>query len=143
MSAHWRKAPLALRHHPSALVAVAAAALLVALAASSSPFVTTAVASEALKNKLTDLTPLQTGGQLTYAGFIPFAPGDQERATIRRETEIAALDRRLPHVGAPVYTAESDVIQIFTPTGDVAAKLMSRTGAVAHVQHLASVPGPG
>src|SRR6185437_415074 len=50
VGAHWRKAPAALVHHRSVVLAVFVAALLAALASSSSPFVTTAAASEALKN---------------------------------------------------------------------------------------------
>ena len=61
MNAEWRKAPMVLVRHPAVLVAVFVAALLAALAASSAPFVTTAAASEALKDRLTELTSFATG----------------------------------------------------------------------------------
>ena len=148
VSPRWRKAPFALRHHPSVLVAVAVAALLVALAASSSPFVTTAVASEALKNRLDELTPLGTGLELTSPAFVVagsphyhLVPADPGAAAVR------ALARRLPHVGGLILTTEVGTPdlspQILSPQGDQPVRLMARTGALAHVHRLAEVSGPG
>jgi len=146
MSAQWKKAPFALRHHPSVLVAVAVAALLVALAASSSPFVTTAVASEALKNRLAELTPLGTGLELTSPTFVvghesrdhvTLVPADPGAAAVR------SLAKRLPHVGQLITTVEAGPVEIVTPLGDQPVRLMARTGALAHVHKLSQVAGPG
>src|SRR5690349_20804799 len=100
MSAHWRKAPSALVHHRSVLLAVFVAALLSALASSSSPFVTTAAASEALKNKLADLSSFAAGVEIT--GSRQFAFGNEsarqiERAEARRHVAAEQLRARLGH----------------------------------------------
>ncbi len=139
---------MALRYHPTVLVAVAVAATLVALAASSSPFVTTAVASEALRNKLDELTPLSTGLQIQFPGLaanVPPSVGRQLQASHARDAVIGKLAARLPHVGAPIYTAETagNDLNIFEPAGDQAIRMLARPGAVAHVKKLSEVSGPG
>ena len=109
MPALWRKATYALVHHRSVLVTVFAAALLAALASSSAPFVTTAAASEALKNKLADLSSYATGLEIRTTKQIL---GDESAAILASAaaTRAAAADRlraRLGHVGAPVSTTEA------------------------------------
>jgi putative ABC transport system permease protein len=146
MSAQWKKAPLALRHHPSVLVAVAVAALLVALAASSSPFVTTAVASEALKNRLDELTPLGTGLEITSPTFVVGHGSDDRPTLVPADPGAAAvrsLAKRLPHVGGLITTIEAGPVEIASSQGDQSVRLMARTGALAHVHKLSQVAGPG
>jgi len=121
------------------------AALLAALAASSSPFVTTAAASEALKNKLADLSSFATGIELT--GTRQFAFGNEtpqqiERAEAARRAEAVRLRAQLGHVKQPVFTSETE-LQIGGRNGDVYAVLMARTDALAHVKVLSRVSGPG
>jgi len=62
---------LALFHHGSVLIAVFVAAALSAFASSSSPFVTTAIASESLENKLAELTPYATGLEIRSSWLLP------------------------------------------------------------------------
>jgi putative ABC transport system permease protein len=145
LSAHWRKAPYALVHHRSVLLAVFAAALLAALASWSSPFVTTAAASEALKNKLADLSSFATG--LEIRGVHEYVYGDDSAAGIKkseatRRDAANKLRARLAHVAPPVFTSEIGV-QISGPKGDTDVVLMARTDVLAHVKELARVSGPG
>jgi putative ABC transport system permease protein len=145
MSAHWRKAPSALVHHRSVLLAVFVAALLSALASSSSPFVTTAAASEALKNKLADLSSFAAGVEIT--GSRQFAFGNEslrqiERAEARRHVAAEQLRARLGHVGRPIYTSASPT-QVGGSKGDSYVTLMARTDVLAHVKVLRQVSGPG
>lgn len=126
-------------------MAVFVAALLAALASSSSPFVTTAAASEALKNKLADLSSFATG--IEISGSRQFAFGDEsareiERAEAQRHVAAERLRARLGHVGRPIFTSESPA-QVGGPKGDVYVMLMARTDAIAHVKVLRQVSGPG
>jgi putative ABC transport system permease protein len=144
-SAHWRKAPYALVHHRSVLLSVFAAALLAALASSSAPFVTTAAASEALKNRLVELSSYATGLQIWSArGLGGFESQDRLLAEAGSRASAAhALAARLPSVGPPVITSESGALVAHGPGGDDGIRLLARTGAVAHVHVLAQVSGPG
>src|SRR5262249_45233095 len=101
-SPHWRKAPIVLLRHRSALAATAAAGLVVALAASSAPLVTTASASSALKDELVDLTPFATGLQITGLARASTPSKDLDA----REQTIRALGARLG-LDRPVFTLET------------------------------------
>jgi hypothetical protein len=145
MSAHWRKAPSALVHHRSVLLAVFVAALLAALASSSSPFVTTAAASEALENKLAELSSFAAGLEIT--GSRQFAFGNEsarqiERAEAQRHETAERLRSRLGHVGRPIFTSASPT-QVGGPNGDAYVTLMARTDVLAHIKVLHQVSGPG
>jgi putative ABC transport system permease protein len=139
-----RRARPVLLDYPSALVAVFVSALLVVLVASSAPFVTTAVASEALKNKLVDLSPYAAGLEITDAAP-PFARTQAtiERGAAQRDAALRALAARLPHVGRPVLTTAAGPVSMNGPAGDAQVVLMSRTDALAHLKVLSSRPGPG
>src|SRR5215216_8124581 len=103
----WRKAPFALRHHPSVLAAVAAATLLVALAAASAPFATTAVASEALKNELRQMSPLAAGLQIRRrGGFVGRGQTVVEgrAAADARAAAVEGVARELGSLGGVVRT---------------------------------------
>src|SRR5262249_58658963 len=102
-AAPWRRAPYALVHYLPVLVAVLTAAALAALAASSAPFVTTAAASEALKNKLVDLSPYATGLQVTARTqvFGDYSTAALDHAAGARDEAVRELRRRL----APVRPA--------------------------------------
>ena len=139
----WRKAPIALTYHRSALLAVAIAGFLVVLAASSAPFVTTASASSALKDNLSGLSPLATG--LEIQGTIPPVPSAAATARImaRRQVAIRTLTGRLG-LEPPVFTEEStSPIAVSTSSGDQPVTLMARTGALGHVKILSQTSGDG
>ncbi len=137
-----RKAPVALLAFRSVLIAVFVAALLISLAASSSPFVTTAAASEALKNRLAELTPFATGVQI-QGGTSLFhqSANSLAKEDAARARAVRGLAARLPGVGDPVLTVISGIE--YTLPGDTPVALMSRTGAVDHVKRLSSVRGAG
>jgi putative ABC transport system permease protein len=145
VSPHWRKAPYALVHHRSVLLAVFVAALLAALASSSAPFVTTAVASEALKNKLADLSPYATGLQVWNARVLL---GSESAERLRagadlHERTAAGLRQRIPHLRAPLFTYESGQLVVSGSGGEDSVRLLARTDALAHVRVLARTGGPG
>src|SRR5262249_59023254 len=105
-AAPWRRAPYALVHYLPVLVAVLTAAALAALAASSEPFVTTAAASEALKNKLVDLSPYATGLQVRARTqvFGDYTKAALEHGAGARNDAVRELRRRLTHVGRAVVS---------------------------------------
>jgi hypothetical protein len=142
-SPHWRKAPLVLLRHPSALAAVAAAGLLVALAASSGPLVTNAAASSALKDELLDLTPFATGLQITGLGETYKPASALIQAANRREAAARGLAPRLG-LEAPVFSDETAFpLTVSTSGGDVPVNLLARTDVLHHVNLLSEVGGPG
>ena len=122
-----------------------AAALLAALASSSSPFVTTAAASEALKNKLADLTSFATGLEVRAGGqvFGGDSPAFLTSRAALRDQAANRLRARFGHVEAPVFTTEAGAVQVATSSGEGQVFLMARTDVLAHVKILSSVPGPG
>lgn len=146
-SAHWRKAPFVLLHHRSILVAVSAAALLSALASASAPFVTTAAASEALKNKLNELTSFATGVEIESTrqlfGTESAVELARQAAALRAAADV--LRPRLGHVGRPVFTASTDLaVDVVSKSGAATTVvLMTRTDALGHIRMLRQVPGPG
>ena len=144
LSAHWRKAPYALVRYPTVLLAVFSAAALAALAASSAPFVTTAAANEALKNKLVDLSPFSTGLQVRARTqvFGDFTTAALEHGAGARNEAVRGLQGKLGHVAPPVVSTQA-IAQVSGPIGDSGVVLLARTDALAHVKKLAQLPGPG
>ena len=119
------------------------AALLSALASSSSPFVTTAAASEALKNKLADLSPFATGLELKSSWLLS-GRGDGplvQHAGVYNAA-VRSLAQRL-HLRPPVLTTETSSVYLSGPSGTSDVRLMARTGAREHVRVLAQVKGDG
>ena len=144
MNAAQRKAPFALLHFRSVLLAVFGAALLAALAASSSPFVTIAAASEAFDNRLAELTPLATGLEVTAIHYPETAgAAGLARDEATREAAARTLAARLPGVGKPVFTLETNILYVLGAGGDSAVRMMVRTDAISHVKVLSQVPGDG
>jgi putative ABC transport system permease protein len=130
----WLKAPLALRHHAVVLAALVSIAALVAAVAAADPFVRAGVAAESLQTRVRSLTPLAAGLEVHTGGRAATEPA--------RRAAAARLGGRLPTSGPPVATAALDV-EVTDELGGFAAVLMARTGALAHVQHLASAGGRG
>jgi hypothetical protein len=151
LHARWRKAPTVLVHHPSVLVAVAVAALLAALASSSAPFVTTAAASEALKDRLGELTSFATGVEIESNRQLTGAESAVQlnRARVTIGAAGAKVRSRLGFLGPPVVTTQTQPssfgpsVSIVGPAGSSGVILMARTGALAHVAWLRQVAGPG
>jgi putative ABC transport system permease protein len=139
-----RKTPVVLLSFRSVLLSVFVAALLTALTAAASPFVATAVGSEALDNRLNELSPYATGLQIDGGlpeGYEPrTAVAKEEAARVAAANELAA---GLHGVGTPVLTDETGIMYAHTSAGDQAVRLMSRTDALAHVKMLAQTSGPG
>jgi putative ABC transport system permease protein len=143
LSPQNRKAPIALVHHRSALVAVALSAFLVALTAASAPFVTTATASAALKNKLVDLAPLATGLQISSSLESVRSNAGLAHAMERRMRAAEKLSDQLNLV-RPVFTVESTMPgAVLNGNGDTRITLMAHTGALRHVRLLSRTSGEG
>ena len=139
----WRRAPAVLFHHAGAFAALLVAGALVSLAASSAPFVTTAAASAALKDKLAALAPLATGLQISNFSVSAEPSTALLRTDDRRRAAIARLGRRL-RLEPPVFTVESQTPLIAdTAEGSAQVLLLARSGVLAHVRQVASVPGDG
>jgi putative ABC transport system permease protein len=133
-----------LQHYRTLFVSVFVAALLISLAASSSPFVTSAVASESLKDRLAELNAYATGldisgGLLGYGLTLDQALKQADA----REAAVWQLQERLPHVQSPVLTVESGQLDISGRTADTQVRLMARNGFPAHVKILSRVSGEG
>jgi hypothetical protein len=137
----WRKAPFVLARHPGALIAVIAASFLVALAASSAPLLKAGAESQALKNKVAALTPLDAGLVIrTEPAPVPHLPS----ADAARRRAVERLAASLPQVGRPVVTTEvpggvlvsNGAVATYAPRG-LQVVPMTRTGARAHVQLIA------
>ncbi len=148
--AEWRRAPSVLVRYPSVLTAVFVAALLASLAASSAPFVTTAAASEALKNRLAELTPFATGLQIQSARqlFGSESVADFKAQATAARAAAAELRGRFGYVDAAVFTTQTSSasgpsIAVVGPTASTNVVLMARSGALAHVTVLSRVAGPG
>ena len=97
-----------LRHHRSVLLAVLVAAFLVGLAAASAPFVRSAAASAALKNKLDEFTPFATG--LHLRARTGARPGLSEARLVR---EAAAREEAFRRLGRELGLAAPPVAAIF------------------------------
>jgi putative ABC transport system permease protein len=139
--AMWWRAPLALTRRPAIFVAVVSASLLAALAASSGPLGRAGIESEALKGKLTALTPLSGGLTIERTG----SPSDQAPAGLARADEArraaaVQLGPTLPATRAPVLTTSTYAAlggpdfqggfpQVVVP--------MARDHATEHVQRVA------
>jgi putative ABC transport system permease protein len=137
--------PVALLSFRSVLLSVFVAALLTALTAAASPFVATAVGSEALGNRLDELSPYTTGLQIDeqltafdFRGTAAIVKAEAVRAEAAK-----TLAARLQGVGSPVLTDETGIMYAHTPLGDQSVRLMSRTDALAHVKVLAQTSGQG
>jgi putative ABC transport system permease protein len=141
-SHQWQRAPVVLFGHASAFAALAIAGALVVLASSSGPFVTTADASSALKDKLSALSPLATGLAISGETGGTATTGVLLRQDDRRRNTVAALARRL-ELEPPIFTLESPQMVVNSARGSADVTLMARSDALAHVTKLSSVPGPG
>jgi hypothetical protein len=139
--AMWRKAPFALLRRPAVFAAVVCASGLAALAASSGPLARAGIESEALKGKLTALTPLGAGLTIERAGS-PSVEGPAGLALSDGARRAAALrlGRTLPSTDTAVLTTSTYAalggkdIQGGIPLLVVP---MARDHATQHVQRLA------
>lgn len=133
----WLRAPLLLRRHPPLLAAIVLISALAALAAAATPYVRAGVESESLKGELRTMSPLAAGLDLDVRGGGTIAQDVARRAAATR------FARRVPYVGKVVVSSRLPV-QVGNAAGNgLSLYAVARTGAVAHVRHLASVPGRG
>jgi len=135
----WVKAPLLLRRHPPVLAAVVLSTALAALAASAVPLVRAGVESESLNSQLRSMSPLAAGFELRVQEG-PVAGDTARRAAATR------LGRSVRFLGRPVLSSliVTEGIQVSgSDAPGFAVKVLSRTGAIAHVKHVASVAEPG
>lgn len=105
---------------------------------------TTAAASEALKNKLADLSSFGTGLEIRTSTQVF---GNESEAALRvaarrREAVVGRLRSRFGHMREPVFTTEA-AAQVSGSKGDSSVIMISRTGALRHVNVLRHVSGPG
>jgi putative ABC transport system permease protein len=131
----WVKAPFVLRRHPPVLLAVILMSALAALAAAATPIVRAGVQSESLKRQLRDLTPLSTGLQVMTGGPV------RRGAARRRAAE--ALPARVRFLGPPVESSLIDAQLAGSSTPGLGVAPLTRTGAVAHVEHVRGGRGAG
>jgi hypothetical protein len=106
--------------------------------------VTTAAASEALKNKLIDLSPYATGLQIRTRTqvFGDYTTPTLEQGARARNEAVEELRRRLVNVGPAVLSTEARA-QVAGANGDSGVVFLARTDALAHVKKLARAPGSG
>ncbi len=140
----WTKAPLGFWPYPVGLAAVICAAFLVSVGAAAGPLMNAGAESEALQARLRVLTPLAAG--LVIDRPVDVGGGSARLADQRRRRAAVALGRTLPSVGPPVLTT-STYGQLVGPAPVVGnpllVVLMSRNGAMAHVQRLPGGDGSG
>ncbi len=137
------KAPVVLLSFRSVLLVVFVASLLTALTAAASPFVSTAAGSEALRNRLAELTPLATGLQIEAPLQLQRGtPAGLARLASASEADAKRLAATLGEVGAPILTAESSPLYSLGSASNP-VRLLARSGALAHVKVIAHTSGPG
>jgi putative ABC transport system permease protein len=129
----WVKAPLLLRRHPPVLAAVLLTTALSALAAAAVPLVRAGVEGESLAAQVREMSPLAAGFEIRVLDT-PIA------GSARRRAAAARLARSIPFLGPPVVSSLLPV-QVEGSGLDVVA--LSRTGAVAHVHHVAQADNDG
>jgi len=133
----WTRAPLLLRRYPQLLTAIVLIAMLAALAAAAAPYVRAGVESESLKGTVRTMSPLAAGLDLDVRAAGPIALDRARRAAAAR------LARSVPYL-AGVVASSRVAVQAGNAFGNgLDLYAVARTGAVAHVRRLASVPGPG
>lgn len=129
----WVKAPLLLRRHPPVLAAVILTTALAALAAAAVPLVRAGVEGESLAAQVREMSPLAAGFEVRVFDT-PIAGSGERRAAAER------LARSIPFLGPPVVSSLLP-IQVEGSGLDVVA--LTRTGAVAHVHHIAKARNDG
>jgi hypothetical protein len=96
-----------------------------------------------MNNKLFDLSPLATALQITgvNGGYSQSYGGLVQQANAH-EASVRLLAARL-HLQSPTFTTESVPLFLLGPHGDTDVRLVSRTGALAHVEILSQTRGSG
>lgn len=106
------------------------------MGAAAAPLMNAGVESEALQNKIAQLSPLGAGLTIQRAAR---PDAHVAAADARRRAAAIALGHRLPSVGTPVLTTTTDARLAGTPYAvgnPLLVVAMARTGATAHVQKL-------
>lgn len=145
----WSKAPLVLRRFPAILLAVVASALILAVSSAAGPLFLSSAGSASLEDGLARTNPFAAGLSVVVHGPIEQgALAERTRLLSERTGEVRGL-------AAPVVTVIGSVgvmqpvpeqpvpgIGVPTPSGEQ-VRIVSRTGALDHVEPLRSVPGEG
>jgi putative ABC transport system permease protein len=121
------------------LAAVVLSTALATLAASAVPLVRAGVESESLNAQLRSMSPLAAGFELRVQEGRIGGDGSRRAAATR-------LGRSVRFLGRPVLSSliPTEGIQVSgSDAPGFAVKVLSRTGAIAHVKHVASVAKPG
>ena len=133
----WLRAPFALRRYYALLAAIVACSALAAVTAAATPFVHAAVESESLRGELLAMSPLSAGLDVDV-----LAPGRLVGDPARRAA-LVRLTRSVPYVGRPILSSRVPVEARGGPADGLPLVAVARTGAVAHVRHLAATTGAG
>ena len=149
----WAKAPFVLLRFRGLFVALAGGAALVALAAAAPPLFVSSVASSALQDELEATTRYVGGLSLVQNGYFVRDDVRPGGATPRRELTLAERNQRIRGALAGVEGLGEPVVGVLTnpvlptrtraPSSERAIRLLSRTGALAHVERLAGRGGKG
>ena len=135
-----RHAPFTLLRQPTVFGAIAVGAVLVGLAAASSPLFTAAAGSAALRTKLEEITSYAAGVEVRRGDYLTNRPLPGDRGF---RSTIAAM----PFVGDALVTTVTDPLtaqRAGTPAAEsTSVRLMSRTGALQHVDRVAGRDGDG
>lgn len=161
--AFWWRTPLLLRRPPLVALAIAGSGLILAMSGAAAPLFVSSAQNATLAQQFASYCPytsqdalsIQTRGALAGTVHVYWSPNgslDQRRlATAPADWVVAEHERmfraasaQVPHLAPVVHTAFADrVMSIVGPADAQPSSLAFREGALAHVQRLSSVGGPG
>lgn len=135
-TAPWTHAPLLLLRQPAVLAAVAGGLLVLAAATAAPPLFLSSGGNRALADQVAERCSWSTGGTLAFGG---------QAADLEEDVRAAAA--RLDHVGDPVLTMITPALRAApgataTAQETVPVQLLSRSGALGHVEVVAGVGAP-
>jgi putative ABC transport system permease protein len=136
-SAPWRRAPWLLRRRPGVLATVAGASAVLAASLAAVPLFLSSVGTESVSVQAAERCPRDTGASVA-TGFSD--PGDGSRPDLGSDPFTPLADDLGPSLlwfAQPVALARGD------GSGDVPAVLLTRDGALDHVDVIDGRPGPG
>jgi putative ABC transport system permease protein len=138
----WRKAPVLLLRYPEILVATATTAVILAIATAAHPLFLAGAGTAAVTAHTEALPSALAGVRIAQYGPIPGL--SLEESTAERSDALAQLFSGMKGVGDPLVTRLGVAPQLTATTGAGRAwtvRLMSRTQAIEHVDHVAGTPG--
>jgi putative ABC transport system permease protein len=143
----WSKAPLVLRRFPAILVAIVAAAVILAVSSAAGPLFLSSAGSASLADGVARTTPFAAGLSVVVYGPVERdALASRTRLLSERTSEVRELGKPVATVIGSVGTILSQQPvepSIGLPAVGHQVRIVSRTGALEHVERLRSVPGDG